>query len=252
MHALILPFSRQPVHLSRDKILLEGEEEGHDSDGDEEEVFALQGLDDSEDTNASEDHVDDGDDDSVDEDAGSKPVPSKTSSKKKSDTKVRGSDAQSSGSEDDEESWGKKKSAYYSSNMDQLESDDDEANEMEEEEARRLQAKLRSTMTEHDFGLDDLLLRDVLEVNDAEYAFHPFAFKPMLTNTSDFWQQAEEPSQKSFQAEKLSDRVSVLQHLQKTNPEALALALEWDDVVHSAMKTERKIAQYDPFQPYAV
>jgi U3 small nucleolar RNA-associated protein 3 len=64
-----------------------------------------------------------------------------------------------------------------------------------------------------------------------------------LQQNSDPWQQPGEPSQKPTQVENPSDRISVLQHLQKTNPEALALALEWDDVVHSIVKTEQKIAK---------
>jgi U3 small nucleolar RNA-associated protein 3 len=39
------------------------------------------------------------------------------------------------------------------------------------------------------------------------------------------------------------DRRSLLRHLEKTNPEALALARDWDDTVTALMKTRRRIAQ---------
>ena len=41
----------------------------------------------------------------------------------------------------------------------------------------------------------------------------------------------------------LQDRQSLLRHLEKTNPEALALARDWEDTVEVLMKTHRKITQ---------
>ena len=41
-----------------------------------------------------------------------------------------------------------------------------------------------------------------------------------------------------------TDKVSVLRHLQKTNPETLALAFEWEDIARSVIKTGRKLAEY--------
>lgn len=154
------------VHSSRDRILLEGDEEGHDSDGDEEEVFALEGLSESEDTDEDLEYEDgDNNSDNADDVEPDKSLPKGTYSKKELVTSARDSD----GSTDNEdESWGKKKSAYYSSNIDQLESDDDEANDMEEEEARRIQAKLRSTLSEADFGLGDLSLEHVVDECETE------------------------------------------------------------------------------------
>ena len=61
--------------------------------------------------------------------------------------------------------------------------------------------------------------------------------------TSDPWQEKEGLIQKPFQEVEAHDRVAVLQRLQKSNPEALALALEWDDVVLSVVKTQHKIAK---------
>jgi U3 small nucleolar RNA-associated protein 3 len=39
------------------------------------------------------------------------------------------------------------------------------------------------------------------------------------------------------------DRQSLFRHLEKTNPEALALARDWDDTVWALMNTQKKIAQ---------
>lgn len=40
------------------------------------------------------------------------------------------------------------------------------------------------------------------------------------------------------------DRTALLRHLEKTNPEALALAGDWDDAARSLVKTQSKIALY--------
>ena len=37
------------------------------------------------------------------------------------------------------------------------------------------------------------------------------------------------------------DKQSLLRHLEKTNPEALALAHDWEDVAHSLMTSKAKI-----------
>ena len=39
------------------------------------------------------------------------------------------------------------------------------------------------------------------------------------------------------------DKKSRLRHLEKTNPEALALARDWDDTARSLQKTRDRIAQ---------
>ena len=146
---LALPFL---VHASRDKILLEGDESGGEDDGDEDEVFGLQGL--PEEDSDDEDNLDSKEDQ---EDVDMEQLTPMSKSKKSKGKKLTVQESsESSESESDEEVWGRNKSAYYSSNAAQLESDDDEANELEEQEARRLQAKARDAMGEDDFGLGDL------------------------------------------------------------------------------------------------
>ncbi|THG92785.1 hypothetical protein EW026_g8240 [Hermanssonia centrifuga] len=138
-------------HASRDRILLEGDDIHSDDEGDEEEVFALKGIPDSEE----EDEGEVGSEEDEDE----TPVPSATTSKKPSGKQRKqappSSDEQSD-SESEEEGWGRSKAAYYSSNAAQLSSDDEEANEMEEQEANRLQAKIREVLNDDDFGLADV------------------------------------------------------------------------------------------------
>jgi U3 small nucleolar RNA-associated protein 3 len=140
------------VHASRDKILLEGEHSDGGDDGDEDEVFALKGVDesDADETDEGEDEDDAGGDEDMAEEVAPK--------KKVSKAKTRRAAIPSSSSEDseEEETWGRNKSAYYSSNAAQLDSDDEEANELEEQEAKRLQAKAREGMLEDDFGLGDV------------------------------------------------------------------------------------------------
>lgn len=120
-----------------------------EDDGDDDEVFALKGLEsDGDDEGDDAIETDEYDDEEPVEDVrmqGKKP-------KKSKKTKL---DSEASSSEE-EETWGKAKSAYYSSNAAQLESDDEEGNELEEQEAKRLQGKMREDMAEGDFGLDDM------------------------------------------------------------------------------------------------
>ncbi|OCB87764.1 hypothetical protein A7U60_g5087 [Sanghuangporus baumii] len=216
-------------HEQRDKIFLEGEGAAQDSDYDEDEVFALKGLDESseEESKIEEDE----DDDKPEETEELKPPKkhkSKESKKKREGKKTRrpaeSSEEQSDEEEEEEESWGTKKSAYYSSNATQIESDDDEAREMEEQEARRLQAKLRAPMREEDFGYSEALQN---------------ASSVDLKPVDDFWKP-----EKSVHATAVgADKVSILRHLQRTNPEALALAFEWEDVARSVIKTEKKLSE---------
>ncbi|KAF8349315.1 Sas10 C-terminal domain-containing protein [Amanita rubescens] len=195
-------------HTSRDRILLEGEVDEDLEDDDE--VFALKGLEDDE----SEEELRTGEDDEDElEDAeSSKPKPSKSKDKKKKGKKKKKSlfeDEQEDEEEEEEESWGHKASEYYSSNAAQIESDDEEALKMEEEEAMRLQIKARDGMDENDFGLNDPYDEQPMEIDDlAEPA--PVVL-PALPN----------------------DKKSLLRHLEKNNPEALALARDWEDAVQS-------------------
>ena len=151
----------QPVHASRDRILLDGDEMQYDEDdfGVEDEVFALNGVDpSSEDEDGDEDQEGEGDAMEVDEGPstshsakGLKAKPTKT---RKPSTLA--SDSDESKAESEEETWGTKKSAYYSANDAHFDSEDEEANELEEKEARRLQMKAREGMCDEDFGLDNL------------------------------------------------------------------------------------------------
>ena len=40
------------------------------------------------------------------------------------------------------------------------------------------------------------------------------------------------------------DKQSILRHLEKTSPETLALAFEWDDIANSVAKTEKILSEY--------
>ena len=50
----------------------------------------------------------------------------------------------------------------------------------------------------------------------------------------------DEPTQPVIQ-QLPQDKQSLLRHLEKTNPEALALANDWEDVAYSLMKSKGKI-----------
>ncbi len=140
------------VHTSRDRILLEGEVDEDLEDDDE--VFALKGL--EEDESEEELQADEDDEDELEDAESSKPKPSKSKDKKKKGKKKKKAlSEEEEEEEEEEESWGHKASAYYSSNAAQIESDDEEALKMEEEEAMRLQIKARDGMDENDFGLND-------------------------------------------------------------------------------------------------
>ncbi|THG97284.1 hypothetical protein EW026_g4680 [Hermanssonia centrifuga] len=192
-------------HASRDRILLEGDDVHSDDEGDEEEVFALKGIPDSEEEDEGE--VESEEDE---EDEDETPLPSAATSKKPSGKQRKqappSSDEQSD-SESEEEGWGRSKAAYYSSNAAQLSSDDEEANEMEEQEANRLQAKIREVLNDDDFGLADVA-NIVMEQEDDEPV-------PVITEVLP------------------KDKESLLRHLERTNPEALALARDWDDVART-------------------
>lgn len=142
-----------------DQCALGGDEDVFASDGEEEEVFALQGV--SSDSDDDDDAESDGM--QVDSDADSEPSPPKSKpkpSKAARDTKTSSSQKNAS-EEEEEETWGRSKGAYYSSNAAQLDSEDEEANELEEQEALRLQAKAREAMCDDDFGLGDVVEGDV-------------------------------------------------------------------------------------------
>ena len=56
---------------------------------------------------------------------------------------------------------------------------------------------------------------------------------------SDFWKPVEAPATTVGM-----DKQSILRHLEKTSPETLALAFEWDDIANSVAKTERILSEY--------
>lgn len=198
-------------HASRDKILLDEDGDVEDEDGDEDEVFALEGVSDEDSEEAEGDEDEDGfahaeDDD--DEDA--------VVTRRK--TKLRKASSPDTGSED--ESWGRSKSAYYSSNAAQIDSGDEEANELEEQEARKLQLKARDAIDEGDFGLGEGLE----PASDAEVE-----------------DSLEEQSRPLIDASS-NDKTTILQHLERENPEALALARDWDDTARNLIEIQAKIA----------
>ncbi|KAF9013454.1 Sas10 C-terminal domain-containing protein [Cyathus striatus] len=213
-------------HASRDKILLEGDHRGGDNDGDEDEVFALKGIEDDDKEEDEDEGVDDFDEEEMED------VPKKKSSKpfKKSKPKRKSlsSDEEEEESEP-EESWGQTKAAWYSSNADQIESDDEETNELEEQEAKRLQQKAREDLTEDDFGLNDSPETDMKDGFEDIVEPAP-AVLPVLP----------------------SDKKSLLRHLEKTSPETLALARDWGDSVETLMKTKAKIEKIQAEEPDAV
>ena len=158
---------------------MDGDQNGdYDDDGDNDEVFALNGIDD--DSEEDEGFYVDEDDKILDDEAEIEAEAPATKKKSKHSRKVKGKTAESpepEEEEEEEEGWGRGRAAYYSSNADQLESDDEEGNELEEQEAKRLQAAVRKEMTDDDFGLNDnpeVMQKD----SDMEYghcSLYPFA-----------------------------------------------------------------------------
>jgi len=114
--------------------------------------------------------------------------------------------------------------------------DEEEANDMEEQEAKRLQAKMRDGMSDGDFGLDDVMdlfvfyfgLLSVLNL------FSRVADEIMREGTAQVVTEATP-------ADVPLDTESAIRCLEKTSPETLALAREWDDVVHDLMKVQQRM-----------
>ena len=138
---------------------MDGNQNGdYDDDGDDDEVFALKGIDDD-DSEEDEGFYEDDDDKVLDVEAEIETEAPDT--KKKSKHSRKGKTAESPEPEEEEEEeereegWGRGRAAYYSSNAVELESDDEEGHELEEQEAKRLQAAVRKEMTDDDFGLND-------------------------------------------------------------------------------------------------
>ncbi|EIW59077.1 rRNA-processing protein SAS10 [Trametes versicolor FP-101664 SS1] len=222
-------------HASRDQILLEGNEDGGSDDGDEDEVFALKGVgsDGSEDEDEGAAAEDDEDD--IDDVHYAAAAAAKKEKEKKSKAKAKGkkgkkaeSSEEESASDSEDEGWGTQKAAYYSSNAQEIDSEDEEAIELEEEEAKRLQTKARDAMADDDFGLGDVV--------------------EGLPDTDGLVDELAAPAAQPLP----QDKQSLLRHLEKTNPEALALANDWDDVAHSLVNAQAKIAKLEAKDPSAL
>ncbi|KAN0127334.1 Sas10 C-terminal domain containing protein [Lactarius tabidus] len=204
-------------HASKDRILLEDEDVGADGDGGEEEVFALKGIQSSESDEDAEDMNED-----EEENQPRPEVRTKRKGKAKAKPPPESEDEEESEEdEEEEESWGRKKSAYYSSNAAELDSEDEEANELEEQEAKRLQVKARDAMADDDFGLADIAQGGAEEVED-----------PLL-----------EPAPVVSTRPIPLDKNAALRHMEKTNPETLALAYDWEDIATKVVHTQEKIKE---------
>ncbi|CAL1712744.1 unnamed protein product [Somion occarium] len=210
-------------HAARDQILLDGAAHDSDDEGDEDEVFALKGLPEDSDEDES-----DGDE-MLDDDDPYKNLPEMPKDKpkkaKKKGKAVASSSEDESEDESEEEGWGKK-SEYYASNEAQIDSEDEEANEMEEQEAKRLQLKTRDAMADDDFGLDDVVdtITDVVE----DILEDPVAAVSLPLP---------------------QDKEGLLRHLEKTSPESLALARDWDDTARMLIKAQTKLAELEAESP---
>ncbi|KAI0081558.1 hypothetical protein K474DRAFT_1768481 [Panus rudis PR-1116 ss-1] len=228
-------------HASRDRILLDGEDVHSDDEGDEEEVFALKGMPEDDSDNDSQHQQQQGEDSDEDDEElqelkalaeASKKDTKKNSKKKSKKHADPGSDESAhsqSEEEEEEESWGRKKGEYYASNADLIDSEDEEANEMEEQEAKRLQAKAREALTDDDFGLTDDLGAATQKPPDDDIL-------------------VEEPTPAPV-TQLPQDKESILRYLEKTNPESLALARDWDDTAKALVKCQAKIAELEAESP---
>ncbi|KAG8682746.1 hypothetical protein FRC09_016552, partial [Ceratobasidium sp. 395] len=209
---------------ARDKILLDdtarararagpGQGDGDEFDQDD-EVFGLDGVGGS----SSEDEEDEDEDDDFEDDP---PAPSKSKGKGKQTAQVESSD-DSSDSEEELSHWGKSRSAYYADNSRVMDEDDTEAREMEEREGRRLQAKLIAEIGEDDWGYNDV--HDAEDVVDSLFAVP--VTPPLPT-----------------------DKASLLRHMEKHDPLALALARDWEDTAYQVMETTAAVKEVGASNP---
>ncbi|TFY78528.1 hypothetical protein EWM64_g5487 [Hericium alpestre] len=242
----------EEFHANKDRILLDGGEYQGDDDGDEEEVFALKGIPASDSDEEDEGQYED-EDDTEDVDM-EEPAPAKSPKKSKAKAKARAKAEISESEEEEEEeeeSWGRSKAAYYSSNAAELESDDEETNELEEQEARRLQAKARDVMTEDDFGLGDVAAvvdqEDIIEC-DCPAGF--YASKLPLTGIA--YRDPIEPPPKVDTRPLPTDRKSIIRHLEKTSPETIALAADWEDIALKLVSSQERLKQLEVNEPDAL
>lgn len=156
---------------------------GYDDDGDDDEVFALKGINDD-DSEEDENFYNENEEIPDDELEIEKEVPG-TKKKSKHSRKVKGKTAElpepeEEEKEEEDEGWGRGRAAYYSSNAVELESDDEEGNELEEQEAKRLQTAARIEMTDDDFGLNDN--PEVMQ-NDPDMEYRYYSLYPLAITT---------------------------------------------------------------------
>lgn len=206
-------------HENRDKILLEGEENDISDDDLGNEVFGLKGLPQDQDSEQEfEEGPDETDEGEIEDKVPSKLKKATKESKKKSNARTSPTPSSSDQSEEIQESWGRKKSAYYSTNAKDIDSDDEEAQKLEEAEVLRLQAEARSGLDEGDFGLLD-------------------APRTLVSPAI--------PDAPSVATVLPQEPAALVRHLEKTSPETLALAREWEDVVFDLARSQQAIKEQD-------
>jgi len=240
------------VFEGRDKILLDGSEHAKGKNledyDDEEEVFSLKGMGDSDadsDSYSDAGNYDSEDASEEDEGEGGEPLLPARSSKK---AKPRGQNKpvteedEAASDEDVEERWGKSKSAYYSATAQEVDSDDEEARELEEAEALRLQAKAREAVTDDDFGLND---SDSLRTYKPDACVYPCSVASCLAQwfNSSSTQPATMPITAVPPSTSPRDKVSILRQLELTSPEVLALAREWQYIAADMRRLEAAITK---------
>ncbi|KAG6841964.1 hypothetical protein C0991_004455 [Blastosporella zonata] len=209
-------------HASRDKVLLEDGSGWQDDDNDEDEVFALNGVGDDEDEDVDMDEQEE-------EELEDLPTKKKKKAEKSKTKKKKGESSEEEDEEEsEEETWGKSKAAWYSSNAAQLESDDEEGNELEEQEAKRLQSKMREDMVDGDFGLADIVDTELIEEDDG------------LAEPTPVVQTLPQ------------DKKLIIRHLEKTSPETLALARDWEDAIETLASTQEKLHRMESENPDAL
>ncbi len=167
----------------------------------------------------------------------SHPLPASNGDKVKAKPRTKSDDEEEQESEE-EESWGRKKSTYYSSNAAELDSEDEEANELEEQEARRIQAKARDVMLDDDFGLADINQDDMEVTEECVCPFFDGVCDDLITS-SPFLEPAMVVATQPIPL----DKKDALRHLEKTNPETLALAYDWEDIAAKVVHTQEKIKE---------
>ena len=66
-----------------------------------------------------------------------------------------------------------------------------------------------------------------------------FSYVLIRISLSDFWNPPEKPAA----IDPTADKATIIRNLQKTSPETLALAQEWDDIARAVVKAEQRVAK---------